>query len=172
MGKKEKLSQPEYSEREILEEIFEKFQKLRGFLDPGTTAHLLINQELLEKLRLRLGAEKFGYMQKMPMKVSYPSTYQEKDVLEAGIPHDIEGELFTLLTADRAIPISCVAMPLDKSELDDNWDTPKFLAKMAEGPLKILFSKTDKNINSTIYLAKLRSGVFKISSHQETLERI
>ena len=172
MSKPEQLGQKEYSGNEILEEIFEKFQKLRGFLDPGKTAHLLINQELLKKLRLHLRAEKFGLAQRMSMKVSYP-TYQKIYTPASGPARDIEGELFTLFAADeKTLPLSCVAMPLDKSELKENLDSSKFLAQMSEGPLKLAFSKIDKNTDSFIYLAQLRNGVFEISSHKETLERI
>ena len=175
MSKAEQLRKQEYSQKEILQEIFEKFKKLRSFEDAGATAHLILNVQLFEKLKTSIDANKIGYSGKMPMKVAYPTSNKLNLADTSGIPHNLEGELFSLINSDtdeKTIALSCVAMPIDESELDEDWDPMKFLAKMAEGPWKILFSKASKKAKPSIYLAKLRDGVFKISAHHETLEKI
>lgn len=147
MGAPEKSGKMEYSNREVLREIFMKFKELRKTIPLGATAHLVIDSKLANNLKIRLNAKKIGYSQEMLMQAKVV-TYLKLGIPNASAIKLINGELFTLFAGDKGVlPLSCISLSLSGLTVEGD-------------------------ANHSIYLAQLdKEGVFNIKA-QTTLEKI
>ncbi|MBU1033825.1 hypothetical protein KKI22_02625 [Patescibacteria group bacterium] len=130
MSTPEQSGRTEYSNREILREIFKKFGGLKKEIPLGETFHLVIDNKLATKLKAHLSAKKIGFSEEMSIKASRVVK------LKLGIPNSsatqiVDGEVFTLFAGDMGVfPLSCISLPLDKLEVPGDLSSLICLAQL------------------------------------------
>ena len=141
MSKPEQLGQEEYSQREILEEIFIKFAELKSQFKLGETAHLVMDRDLYVKLRDRLPADQFGYTQAMPIST------EDNINQSSSLSHTLAGEVFSLFPPiEGVIPLSAISLSL--VDLKMNFDSKHsiYLGQLRDGSCKLKAQTTLEKI--------------------------